>query len=71
MLVFISQIQPAERAGGARFSFTELTAERHLQLPRVQLLLFLETTPRSGVLGRARLAHNNAELLDSESQFVL
>lgn len=58
MLVFISQIRPAERAGGACFSFAELTAQRHLQLPRVQLLLFLETAHRSGVSRGADLGNN-------------
>lgn len=44
------QVQPAERAGGVRFPAEELTAERRLQLPRVQLLLLLERAHRPRLL---------------------
>lgn len=66
--VFISQIRPAERAGGACFSVTEFTAQRHLQLPRVQLLLFLETTHCSGVFRRADLGSNLNTLLKNVNE---
>lgn len=46
LLLCLLQIQPAERAGGVCFPAEELTAERCLQLPRVQFLLLLERTHR-------------------------
>lgn len=63
-LVFIWQIQPAERAGGARFPLAEFTTQRHLQLPRVQLLLLLETAHRWGVLRGAALTRINGSILE-------